>query len=82
MNLIHKEYETDQHLAAKLKKDHSHKLPRAVTDNAKRKSETARIEKNQVANSEGTELSSFLQNPEKKPGFWKRIFRRKSGKKS
>ena len=79
LGLIQKEYESDQVLAAKTKKDHTHKLPRAVTETAKRKSEGGGAVKNAVSKSVGEELENFLSE-EKKPSFWRRIFGRKAGR--
>jgi hypothetical protein len=80
LGLIEKELLSDEHAAEKLKNDHSHKLPRAVTDTAKRKSES-RASNKKLKSKYGSELTEFLNEDgsEKKRRFWKRIFRRKGG---
>ena len=80
LELIQKELTSDENDAKKIKTNHTHKLPRAVTDTAKRKSEGGGAGKksNQAP---GSDLTKFLNEDvkEKKVGFWKRIFGRKGG---
>jgi len=78
--LIQKELEADLRGAENSKNSHTHKLPRAVTDRAKRKSEGGGYTKNKVRSSQGAELEDFLDGDgksKKEPTgkFWKRIFR-------
>jgi hypothetical protein len=82
LDLIQKELEADQRGAKNSKDSHTHKLPRAVTDKAKRKSEGGGYTKNKIKSSQGAELEEFLDKdgkPKKKSKgkFWNRIFRRK-----
>lgn len=77
LDLIQKELDSDSRVAVKIKTQHTHKLPRAITDQAKRKSEGSDVEKNLIKDSTGEELEDFLSDGEKKPSFWKRIFRRR-----
>lgn len=79
LGLIHKELEADEATARKIKNSHSHKLPRAVTDQAKRKSELGKNGKNLTQNLSGQELKDFLESEEesqKKKKWWRRIFRK------
>jgi len=81
LDLIQKELAADEQDAKKYKSNHTHKLPRAVTDTAKRKSEGGGSGKKSKS-THGSELTDFLnEDDEKKVRFWKRIFRRKGGKK-
>lgn len=82
LDLIQRELESDSRVAVKIKTAHTHKLPRAITDQAKRKSEGGGATRNTIKDSTGEELGEFLSEEERRPGFWKRIFRRKEkGKK-
>lgn len=81
LNLIQRELESDSQVAVKIKSAHTHKLPKAITDQAKRKSESLNLEKNIISKSAGKELEDFLSDQEKKSGFWKSLFRRKKGSK-
>jgi hypothetical protein len=77
LGLIHKELEADEATARKIKNNHSHKLPRAVTDQAKRNSELGKSGKNLTQNLSGQELKDFLEGEEesqKKNKWWRRIF--------
>ena len=76
LDLIKKELTSDSQVAGKIKSAHTHKLPRAITENAKRKSEGGSDYKNTIQDSRGDELEGFLSS-EKKFGFWRKIFRRK-----
>ena len=82
LELIQKELTSDEQGAKKIKNNHTHKLPRAVTDTAKRKSEGG-VSGKKSKPTHGSELIEFLNEDgkEKKVGFWKRIFRRKGGSK-
>ena len=82
LDLIQKELTSDEQDAKKIKNNHTHKLPRAVTDTAKRKSEGG-ISGKKSKSTYGAELTEFLNDDGsvKKVGFWKRIFRRKGGSK-
>jgi hypothetical protein len=78
LELIQKELTSDENDAKKIKNNHTHKLPRAVTDTAKRKSEGGVTGKKSKPTN-GAELTKFLNEDGKvkKIGLWKRIFRRK-----
>ena len=78
LELIQEELTSDENDAKKIKNNHTHKLPRAVTDTAKRKSEGGVTGKKSKPTN-GAELTKFLNEDGKvkKIGFWKRIFRRK-----
>jgi hypothetical protein len=80
LDLIQKELTSDEQDAKKIKNNHTHKLPRAVTDTAKRKSEGG-VSGKKSKPTHGSELTEFLNEDgsAKKVGFWKRIFRRKGG---
>ena len=82
LGLIQKELTFDEQNAKKFKDNHTHKLPRAVTDTAKRKSEGGASGK-KSRSTHGSELTEFLNEDgtKKKARFWKRIFRRKGGAK-
>jgi hypothetical protein len=82
LDLIQKELTSDEQDAKKIKNNHTHKLPRAVTDTAKRKSEGG-VSGKKSKPTHGAELTEFLNDDGsvKKVGFWKRIFRRKGGSK-
>ena len=82
LDLIQKELTSDEQDAKKIKNNHTHKLPRAVTDTAKRKSEGG-VSGKKSKPTHGSELTEFLNEDGtgKKVGFWKRIFRRKGGPK-
>jgi len=82
LDLIQKELTSDEQDAKKIKNNHTHKLPRAVTDTAKRKSEGG-VSGVKSKPTHGSELTEFLNEngKSKKVGFWKRIFRRKGGSK-
>ena len=82
LDLIQKELTSDEQDAKKIKNNHTHKLPRAVTDTAKRKSEGG-VSGKKSKPTHGSELTEFLNESGKvkKVGFWKRIFRRKGGSK-
>ena len=82
LDLIQKELTSDEQDAKKIKNNHTHKLPRAVTDTAKRKSEGG-VSGKKSKPTHGSELTEFLNEAgtAKKVGFWKRIFRRKGGSK-
>ena len=82
LDLIQKELTSDEQDAKKIKNNHTHKLPRAVTDTAKRKSEGG-VSGKKSKPTHGSELTEFLNDDGsvKKVGFWKRIFRRKGGSK-
>ena len=82
LDLIQKELTFDEQNAKKFKDNHTHKLPRAVTDTAKRKSEGGASGK-KSRSTHGSELTEFLNEDgtKKKARFWKRIFRRKGGAK-
>ena len=82
LELIQKELTSDEIDAKKIKNNHTHKLPRAVTDTAKRKSEGGGSGK-KTKTAPGSELTKFLNDDGKvkKVGFWKRIFGRKGGSK-
>jgi hypothetical protein len=87
LDLIQRELEADQRGAKSSKDSHTHKLPRAVTDKAKRKSEGGGYTKNKNKSSQGSELEDFLNKDGKsgkksKGKFWNRIFRRKGRAKS
>lgn len=78
LDLIQKELASDELDAKKIKNNHTHKLPRAVTDTAKRKSEGG-ISGKKSKPTHGNELEEFLNedNEEEKRSFWKRLFRKK-----
>lgn len=78
LDLIQKELQSDEQDAKKIKNNHTHKLPRAVTDTAKRKSEGG-VSGKKKKSTHGSELTEFLEADEKaqKGKFWKRIFRRR-----
>jgi hypothetical protein len=82
LELIQKELTSDEEDARRIKNNHTHKLPRAVTDTAKRRSEEGSLGKRTKSNP-GVELTEFLNDDGKvkKIGFWKRIFGRKGGSK-
>jgi hypothetical protein len=82
LDLIQKELVSDEEGAKKLKNNHTHKLPRAVTDTAKRKSEGG-VSGKKSKSTHGSELTDFLNEDgtAKKVRFWKRISRRKGGSK-
>ena len=82
LDLIGKELHADEQDAKKIKNNHTHKLPRAVTDTAKRKSEGG-VSGIKSKSGYGSELTDFLDEDgkAKKLSFWKRIFRRKGGSK-
>jgi len=82
LDLIQKELLADEQDAKKIKGNHTHKLPRAVTDTAKRKSEGGKSGKKEKP-THGPELEIFLaaENGGGRLPFWKRIFRRKKGSK-
>jgi hypothetical protein len=82
LELIQKELASDEQDAKKIKNNHTHKLPRAVTETAKRKSEGG-VSGKPSKPTHGSELTDFLNEDDKvkKVKFWKRIFRRKGGKK-
>jgi len=82
LGLIEKELQSDEKDAAKIKNNHPHKLPRAVTDTAKRKSEGG-VSGIKSKLGYGSELAEFLDDDGKprKFRFWKRIFSRKGGSK-
>lgn len=82
LDLIQKELSSDENDAKKIKNNHSHKLPNALTDNAKRKSENGSVSKKSGKPASGTEIKNNRENQdiderEPKARFWKRIFRRK-----
>lgn len=81
LDLIQKELLSDVEDAKKIKNNHTHKLPRAVTETAKRKSEGG-VSGIRSKPTHGAELAEFLdEGNEKKVRFWKRIFRRNRGAK-
>lgn len=82
LELIQKELVSDEQDAKKIKNNHTHKLPRAVTETAKRKSEGG-VSGKPSKPTHGSELTDFLNEDDKvkKARFWKRIFRRRGGKK-
>jgi len=82
LDLIQKELASDEQDAKKIKNNHTHKLPRAVTDTAKRKSEGG-VSGKKSKPTHGSELAEFLNEDgtKKRVRFWKRIFRRKGGAK-
>jgi hypothetical protein len=82
LELIQKELASDEQDAKKIKNNHTHKLPRAVTETAKRKSEGG-VSGKPSKPTHGSELTDFLSEDDKvkKVRFWKRIFRRRGGKK-
>lgn len=79
LSLIKKELEADSQVAVKIKSAHTHQLPRSITDQAKRKSELKNQPKNSISKSTGSDLEEFLEE-DRKPRFWKRIFRRRNRK--
>ena len=82
LDLIQTELTSDEQDAKKIKNNHTHKLPRAVTDTAKRKSEGG-VSGKKSKPTHGSELTEFLNETGKvkKVGFWKRNFLRKGGSK-
>lgn len=76
LDLIQKELISDEQGAKKIKSNHTHKLPRALTDTAKRKSEGG-LSGKKAKSTHGSELDEFLAEENTKIKFWKRIFRRK-----
>jgi hypothetical protein len=82
LELIQKELASDEQDAKKIKNNHTHKLPRAVTETAKRKSEGG-VSGKPSKPTHGSELTDFHSEDDKvkKVRFWKRIFRRRGGKK-
>ena len=82
LDFIQNELTSDEQGAKKIKNNHTHKLPRAVTDTAKRKSEGG-VSGKKSKPTHGSELIEFLNDggKQKKVGFWKRLFRRKGGSK-
>lgn len=87
LDLIKKELESDERDAKMIKTNHTHKLPRALTETAKRKSESGGSTKKSKKVIQGEELEDFLTGDGKglgksKIGFWKRIFGRKGRSKS
>jgi hypothetical protein len=82
LDLIQRELTSDEQDAQKIKSNHTHKLPRAVTDTAKRKSEGG-VSGKKSKPTHGSELTEFLNKDGsvKKVSFWKRIFGRKGGSK-
>ena len=82
LEYIQKEVLSDEQDAKKIRNNHTHKLPRAVTDTAKRKSEGG-VSGKKAKPTYGSELIDFLEDDgkTKKTSFWKRIFGRKGGAK-
>lgn len=79
LDLIQTELTSDLRDAEKIKRSHTHKLPRAVTDTAKRKSEGG-VSSKKDKKTHGNELEEFLNEDEgKKRSFLRRIFRVKGG---
>jgi hypothetical protein len=79
LDLIQKELDSDEHEARKIRNNHTHKLPRAVTEKAKRKSEGAASTVTPKP-THGRDLEDFLAEDERKSkiGIFKRIFSRKN----
>jgi hypothetical protein len=75
LSLIEKELESDEREAKKLKSNHTHKLPRGVTDAAKRPSQGAK--KGSKMKHTDLALIANTETYSKKPNFFKRIFGRK-----
>ena len=82
LEYIQKEVLSDEQDARRIRNNHTHKLPRAVTDTAKRKSEGG-VSGKKAKPTYGSELIDFLEDDgkTKKTSFWRRIFRRKGGAK-
>jgi hypothetical protein len=78
LDFIQTELLKDQQDAKKISNNHTHKLPRALTDTAKRRSEGGKSSK-KFKPTHGKELEDFLdeENEKLKVKFWHRIFRRK-----
>lgn len=78
LDFIQTELLKDQQDAKKISNNHTHKLPRALTDTAKRRSEGGKSSKKSKP-LHGKELEDFLNEENEKPKakFWQRIFRRK-----
>ena len=84
LDLINTELESDKRDAKNIKTNHTHKLPRALTETAKRKSEVSGKEDKSKKLENGQELEDFLNNTNtenSKLKFWRRIFRRNGGSK-
>lgn len=82
LDLIQKELDSDIRDLKKVKGDHTHKLPRAVTEKAKRKSEGGGSKSSTKGSKSGHVISATTSyDPsnldENKPSFWRRIFSRK-----
>lgn len=77
INLIQRELEADERDSKKAKGQHTHKLPRAVTERAKRPSQGGKTA-NKIKHT-NEELLAEIENEynSKKKGFFKRIFSRK-----
>ena len=78
LDFIQTELLKDQQDAKKISNNHTHKLPRALTDTAKRRSEGGKASKKSTP-THGKELEDFLdeENEKSKVNFWQRIFGRK-----
>ena len=78
LDFIQTELLKDQQDAKKISNNHTHKLPRALTETAKRKSEGGKSSKKSKP-THGKELEEFLDEENEKPKvkIWQRIFNRK-----
>jgi ABC-type transporter Mla subunit MlaD len=83
LNLIETELDSDVRNSSKVKDNHTHKLPRAVTEKAKRVSQGGKTSKsleskNKAKAQFGQSLEDAIEEQVTKKSFWKRIFRRKN----
>jgi hypothetical protein len=83
LELIQKELESDENDAKKIKNSHSHKLPKALTDKAQRKSAGGILPKktSKQTLSSGNDMNSEIDDGDRSHSqvkFWNRIFRKNS----
>lgn len=86
LDLIQAELDSDKRFSSKVKGDHTHKLPRAITDKAKRKSEVGSTSSGAQNSKNGQVISTsttFAPTSGARDGksFWRKIFSRKGGRK-
>ena len=87
LNLIETELDSDERNSSKVKDNHTHKLPRAVTEKAKRVSQGGKTSKsleskNKAKARSWQSLEDDIEQQQPKKSFWRRVFRRKSRGKS
>jgi hypothetical protein len=83
LNLIETELDSDVRNSSKVKDNHTHKLPRAVTEKAKRVSQGGKTSKSLESKNKAKarslqSLEDDIEEQQPKKSFWRRVFRRKS----